>query len=249
MLSSLEMYEAANLFTLQIAGLISIIVLAIVEPSYLLISFAVYFFTGCIGMSMTYHRGLAHRSWKMPRWFEIFGTLCATYGLTGSSIAWVATHRKHHRHTDKEKDPHSPIYSGWAPVQFFSMFTPVEPKHAINLMRDPFHVALHRYYWFFHLFVILTILYFGGVMMLAAAYLAPAAILWHAGSAVNSLNHLSGYRNHDTDDNSHNNLITGYLVWGEGWHNNHHNRPTMSKFGEKWWELDIGGMLLALFRG
>jgi stearoyl-CoA desaturase (delta-9 desaturase) len=29
-------------------------------------------------------------------------------------------------------------------------------------------------------------------------------------------------------------------MWGEGWHNNHHNDPTNSQFGEKWWEFDLG---------
>jgi stearoyl-CoA desaturase (delta-9 desaturase) len=66
---------------------------------------------------------------------------------------------------------------------------------------------------------------------------------------VNSLNHLNvGYRNHNTKDFSNNHLFTGYLVAGEGWHNNHHNDPANPKFGEKWWEIDLGWWFIKLIR-
>ena len=68
-------------------------------------------------------------------------------------------------------------------------------------------------------------------MMLIAAYLAPNFILWHAGSSINSINHMFGSKDHETDDNSRNNLFTGYLVWGEGWHNTHHANPSASYIG------------------
>ena len=86
-----------------------------------LTAFIIYFFTGCFGMSMTYHRLLAHNSWKAPKWF---GTLCATLGLTGSSLAWCSVHKEHHQKVDTEKDPHSPHYMKWYEVQFFSMLYP-----------------------------------------------------------------------------------------------------------------------------
>ena len=42
------------------------------------------------------------------------------------------------------------------------------------------------------------------------------------GWAVNSFGHAVGYRNFDTDDQSRNNTLVAYLVFGEGFQNNHH---------------------------
>ena len=38
---------------------------------------------------------LTHRSFECPIWFERFITLCATIGLTGPAIDWVAIHKAH----------------------------------------------------------------------------------------------------------------------------------------------------------
>lgn len=244
MTRTLNNYAATYIFLTHIVGLIAIPFLLIVDPSYFWISLVVYFFTGCLGMSITFHRALAHGGHKwMPKWFVPFGTLCGTYGLTGSSIAWCAQHRTHHVFTDKKEDPHSPHWEPWYLVQFASMFKQVPLKHAGEILKSPFHQFLHRNYFLIHLAIVAGLLLFGGPILLAAAYLVPNTILWHAGSAVNTINHLWGYENYNNQDCSRNNALTGYLVWGEGWHNNHHNTPTKLYFGEKWWEFDIGGAI------
>jgi stearoyl-CoA desaturase (delta-9 desaturase) len=83
-------------------------------------------------------------------------------------------------------------------------------------------------------------------MLAASLYLAPAALVLTVGGAVNSFNHsnLMGYKNYETKDNSKNIPILGILMWGEGWHNNHHARPADPYFNKKWWELDIGGIVI-----
>lgn len=207
----------------------------------------VYFATGCFGMTMTYHRLLSHRSWEAPRWFEIAGTLLGTYGLTGSSIAWVAIHREHHHYTDKEKDPHSPTNKGFIRVQWLSMFDKPHIRYALNLMKDPFHLWIHNHYFHIHATIMLALLLINP-WYVVTLYLTPAALLWNAGSFINTLTHMVGYRNHETKDNSTNILWLGYLVWGEGWHNNHHHKPSNHKFGEKWWEIDVGNMFIELLK-
>lgn len=208
---------------------------------------AVYFVTGCFGMTMTFHRLLSHKSWVAPRWFEIAGTLAGTYGLTGSTIGWVAIHREHHHHTDEQGDPHSPTHKGFFRVQWLSMFEHPNPRYALHLIRDPFHAGLHKWYFVLHTIILIAWLSVGPTAA-ASLYLAPAAILWNAGSFINTLTHMVGYRNHATGDDSTNISILGYLMWGEGWHNNHHNRPAASNFGERWWELDIGYLFIRLLR-
>ncbi len=179
------------------------------------ITFLVYFVTGCFGMTMTYHRLLSHKSWNAPKWFEKFGTLCGFYGLTGSSIAWVAVHREHHKHTDKEGDPHAPGIKGFFVVQWLSMFETPNPKFALHLIKDRFHLTLHRYYFVIHASLALGLYLSTGLDWTVAVYLAPAAILWNAGSFINTLTHMFGYRNYDINDNSTNIWWLGYFMWGE----------------------------------
>jgi len=32
--------------------------------------------------------------------------------------------------------------------------------------------------------------------------------------------------------------------FGESWHNNHHAFPTSAKFGLRWWEIDLGYIVI-----
>src|SRR6185295_2948762 len=68
-----------------------------------------------LGISMGYHRLHTHRGFKTYRLFEYFLAICGTLTLEGGPIFWVATHRKHHQHSDQELDPHTPRVNGfWA---------------------------------------------------------------------------------------------------------------------------------------
>jgi stearoyl-CoA desaturase (delta-9 desaturase) len=73
----------------------------------------------------------------------------------------------------------------------------------------------------------------------------PTAIALLSDNLVNIYGHtrsMFGYRNYDVKDLSQNNVILGYLGWGQGWHNNHHAHPANYDFGSgtsgKWWEWD-----------
>jgi stearoyl-CoA desaturase (delta-9 desaturase) len=57
---------------------------------------------------------------------------------------------------------------------------------------------------------------------------------------------LWGYRNHETNENSRNNLLVGYLACGEGWHNNHHARQRNARHGYHWWEIDVTYLAIRL---
>ncbi len=234
------------LFFAQVIAHLSIIPMILYGSWYhWLLGFGVYFITGCFGMTMTYHRLLSHNSWNAPKWYEYFGSLCGTYGLTGSTIGWVAIHKEHHHFTDQEKDPHSPEHQGFFRVQWLSMFEDPNPRYVVRLIRDPIHFFLHKWYFAIHI-VIAIIWYLIDPMLLVAAYLFPAMILWNAGSFINTLTHMTGYRNWETKDNSTNIPLLGILMWGEGWHNNHHHDPQNKSFQHHWWEFDIGGYFIRL---
>jgi len=239
-------YFKWTLFFSQIIAHLSIIPMIMYGSWYhWLIGFFVYFITGCFGMTMTFHRLLSHKSWNAPKWYEYFGSLAGAYGLTGSTIGWVAVHREHHHFTDQERDPHSPEHQGFFKVQWLSMFETPSPRYAMHLIKDRFHSFIHRWYFLIH-GIIAGVWLWIDPMLLVAAYLFPAMILWNAGSFINTLTHMFGYRNYETNDNSTNIPLLGILMWGEGWHNNHHADPQNPSFKHKWWEFDIGGWFIKL---
>jgi hypothetical protein len=81
----------------------------------LIVAAVLYWVAIGLGISMGYHRLHTHRGFKTYRLFEYFLAVCGTLTLEGGPIFWVATHRKHHQHSDQELDPHTPRVNGfWA---------------------------------------------------------------------------------------------------------------------------------------
>jgi fatty-acid desaturase len=242
---------AKKLFALQLIAHVLAIIWLFSDPSLtdFLLVFLVYFFTGGVGMSVTYHRLLTHKSFKTSKFFEYFGTLCATLGLTGSSITWTATHRMHHASADKEGDPHSPVVHGYTWAQFLSMFSPIIIRRSPVLL-DKGHQLFHKYYLHINLLWALFLFAVGGTWALMTLYIVPAVVLWNAGSLINTVCHTSflGYRRYNVPDRSTNNPVLGLLMWGEGWHNNHHRFQSRPNIGERWWEIDIGYQIIKLIK-
>lgn len=217
------------------------------EPRYWVISILVYSILYCFGGTITYHRLLSHGSFKAPKWFYYVGTLLGVLNCSGSPIAWVATHKKHHRYTDKEKDPHSMRFMAWYKVQWLSMMVPAEVKYATHLLRSEFQVFVHRYYFVIHI-LYAVVLVMIDYKMIVYFYLAPAALVWEAGSIINTICHKWGYANYEIDDDSKNNTIVSWLTFGEGLHNNHHARQANFDFKRTPREVDIGGLFIKLIR-
>ena len=80
------------------------------------------FHTGSFGIGVGFHRLLTHRGYKVVKPLEYFLTVCGTLALEGGPIAWVATHRIHHKYTDKKGDPHSPRDGRWWSHMSWSIF-------------------------------------------------------------------------------------------------------------------------------
>src|SRR5579871_4283066 len=84
---------------------------------YVLVTF-VTIQTMFLGVTLYLHRDQSHGGLILhPALRHVF-----RFWLWFSSGAvtreWVAVHRKHHAHTDKEGDPHSPVIFGYSLVQF-----------------------------------------------------------------------------------------------------------------------------------
>ncbi|KAK9094186.1 hypothetical protein Scep_025655 [Stephania cephalantha] len=69
--------------------------------------------TSLFGVSISYHRNLAHRAFNLPKWLEYFFAYCGILAFQGDPMFWVSMHRMHHQYTDKDQDPHSPTEGFW----------------------------------------------------------------------------------------------------------------------------------------
>lgn len=237
-----------SLIIYQILAHISFVLMIIYGTgSQWAVGVGLYFLFATVGGTVTYHRLLTHKSFNSPKWFEYLGSIMGAIGGNGSGIAWSAIHREHHRFTDTEKDPHSPLYKSLFRIQFMSMCEEPKIKYVPDLLRSKFHMWIHKYYWIVN-FIYIAVLIAIDPFAVVYAYFVPTLMVWHAGSFINTVNHTIGYRNFETKESSRNNFFTGYLVSGEGWHNNHHASAADPQFGKKWWEFDLGWQVIKLVR-
>ena len=211
---------------------------------YWLLTVMGYFVFSCIGVSIGYHRLFTHRSFESPVWFEKLCVCLGNMSAIGSSMSWVAAHRAHHHYADKSnQDPHSPHHHAWYKVIWFSMFETVHVRYVKDLLRAPMHVWWHKNYFWVHGAVAIL-----GMIISPAIYvsliLAPQALTWSMGSALNYVNHVWGDQPHTTTDRSTNHWFFGWFFWGEGWHNNHHADPKSYQFGQKPVQIDVGAKII-----
>ncbi len=73
-----------------------------------LLLFLFFYFWHAMGITIGYHRLLAHRSFRCLQPFEYFWVVGAYLAFQGSPIWWAAIHRAHHRNADTSLDPHTP---------------------------------------------------------------------------------------------------------------------------------------------
>ncbi len=201
---------------------------------------------GSLGIGMGYHRLLTHRGYKTPKAVEYFLTVCGTLALEAGAINWVATHRIHHSHTDAPGDPHTPrdgtwwAHMGWILTGTAQQYDEETlRRYAPDLMKDPVHVFLNRFFYLPVVVVGLLLFWFGGWSVLLWGLFLRTTLGLHATWLVNSATHLWGTRRFETTDDSTNNWLVALVTFGEGWHNNHHAHPRAARHGVAWYELDI----------
>jgi stearoyl-CoA desaturase (delta-9 desaturase) len=212
----------------------------------LFVTLFLWWLTGGLGVGMGYHRLLTHRGYKTPKWVEYILAVCGTLSLEGGPIFWVATHRIHHQHSDKEGDPHSPVdgkwwaHMGWILVGKSMHHDPTTLAHYVpDLAKDKFHVWLTKYHWVPMIGLGAILLAFGGISCFLWGIFLRTVLVLHSTWLVNSATHTWGSRRFTTRDMSTNNFWVALLTWGEGWHNNHHAHPVSARHGLKWYEIDL----------
>jgi stearoyl-CoA desaturase (Delta-9 desaturase) len=239
----------------------------LVRPADLAIAAVMYLLTA-VGITVGFHRLLTHRSFQTPKLVEyLFGVL-GSMAVQGPVISWVADHRKHHAHTDRDGDPHSPhvghdggirgVLAGlWHAHAGWLMSTQGRAdwkRYAPDLYEDVGMRLISRQF--------VPILIAGLALPALAGYLvsgtiigAATALLWgglvriffvhHITWSVNSVCHFLGSRRFDTDDRSTNVFWLALPSLGESWHHNHHAFPRSAVHGLKRWEMDPSALIIS----
>jgi len=230
--------------------------LAILAVSYLLCGF---------GITIGFHRMLTHRSFQTYKPVEYLFALMGSYALQGSVLDWVADHRKHHAHTDKEGDPHSPhtgdghglsglwhAHTGWL---FETQGQADWKRYARDLYEDR---GMRKMTKLFPLLAVGTLAIPAAVGFAVHGFTLEGALrglvwgglvrvflLHHVTWSINSICHFFGRRRFDVEDKSTNVAWLSVLSLGESWHHNHHAFPRSANHGLKWWEIDVSGAIIA----
>jgi stearoyl-CoA desaturase (delta-9 desaturase) len=180
--------------------------------------------------------------------------LWLTTGMTTKQ--WVAIHRKHHRFTEAEGDPHSPHVYGinrvlWKGAFLYHDASKDKAMVASYGAGTPDDWMEHHVYSAHSrlgiLIMLLINLYFFNIWGLLIWGIQMIWIPFWAAGVVNGLGHWWGYRNTATKDKSTNLLPWGIIIGGEELHNNHHKNPANPKLSDRWFEFDIGWLYIKLF--
>lgn len=156
---------------------------------------------------------------------------------------WIAVHRKHHKYTDQEGDPHSPLLEGFWKIQlfnyryYFKEITNQETvtKYASDIPEDWFDRHIFRHGTFGLLIttgIFCAFLGWWGLLASAVSMLMYVV----SSSTINGLCHWIGRKNFD--NTATNVQSVAFLVAGEGLHNNHHAFPACPKLSMRKFEFD-----------
>jgi len=165
------------------------------------------------------HRYCSHRSWRMPRWLEVFLLGSTTALLNQPAMGWAAIHLSHHKHTDQKGDPHGHIHSVWDNFMVFNKIPPL--RHIPRwMLRDRLYANQTKYYWETAITLQLIVSYFLGwqvmVSFIALSYLYQVGL------------NLVG---HSKELKPINNSLLAIPWMGELYHANHHWQPGNPRFG------------------
>jgi stearoyl-CoA desaturase (Delta-9 desaturase) len=229
-----------------------------------LIVLLVMYLATAIGITVGFHRLLTHRAFASYPWVERTFAVLGSLSVQGSVMDWVADHRKHHAHTDREGDPHSPhighgsgLSGLWHAHVGWLLETQGQAdwkKYAAELYEDPAMRMIGRRFpqlavlsllipavagWMLHDFTL------GGALRgLVWGGLVRIFFVHHVTWSVNSVCHFFGSRRFDIDDHSTNVGWLAVLSLGESWHHNHHAFPRSAYHGLRWWEVDPSGLII-----
>ncbi|HET6965672.1 MAG TPA: acyl-CoA desaturase [Acidimicrobiales bacterium] len=230
----------------------------------LIIAVGMYAITGH-GITVGFHRHFTHHAFKASNWLRAVLAVSGMMAVQGPVIRWVADHRRHHRFTDRDGDPHSPwrygrglkaLTKGFAYSHLLWLFETeqtCDEKFAPDLCRDPLIGRLSRA---FPAWVVASMLlpplvgglwswsWAGALTAFFWGSLVRVAVLHHVTFAINSVCHMTGRRPFNTKDESRNVWWLAIPSMGESWHNFHHAEPTSARHGVCRYQVDTSAAVI-----
>ncbi len=224
--------------------------------------FAGFYLVCAFGTTIGFHRYFTHRGFETSTAVKVVLAVLGCMTMQGPLTQWVTDHRKHHALSDKPGDPHSPhvghgdgalgaargfvhAHVGWL---FANLGMEQGREYAKDLYEDRLLRVIDRAYL---LWVALTL----GLPFLLGYWLGGTlgagleGLVWgglirifayqHATFSVNSICHLFGRQHYRSRDEARNNRVVALLVFGEGWHNNHHAFPASARHGLDRGQIDV----------
>jgi stearoyl-CoA desaturase (delta-9 desaturase) len=232
------------------------------------ILFVVFYYFSGLGVTIGYHRLFTHGSFKANRPLRIALAIAGSFAIEGPVIRWVADHRRHHAHSDKEGDPHSPwrygtsagaLFKGlcWAHIGWmFDENHTNREKYAPDLMADKDILFVEKTFVPWLLLSVFLPPAIAGLMFMSWgaalsaffwASLVRIFLLHHVTWSINSICHTIGERPFQARDKSTNFWPLAILSFGESWHNMHHADPTAARHGVDRGQLDTSARIIWIF--
>jgi stearoyl-CoA desaturase (delta-9 desaturase) len=229
---------------------------------------AVFYVITGLGVTVGFHRYFTHGSFKANRPLKIVLAVAGSLSLEMGVIDWVATHRRHHKYSDKEGDPHSPWRFGndWKALTKGLLFAHIgwmfssertnQERFAKDLLNDKDVHRIHKAFpWLVAVSLILpavigglvTWSFMGAVTAFFWASLVRIALLHHVTWSINSVCHVFGDETFEVRDKSRNVWWLAIPSFGESWHNLHHCDPTSARHGALKGQLDPSARVIRWF--
>lgn len=213
------------------------------------ILFVVMYMVTGMGITVGYHRLVAHQSFECPDWVKRCLLVAGGWALQNSALIWCADHIRHHARTDTDEDPYNVTKGFWhSHCGWLFYDTPHRTeKYEVRLRRDPVILWQHRYYWAivtsglaipFALGVMWHGGWMGGVSALLMGGLLRMFMVLNSTFTINSLCHMIGSQPHSTQDSSRDSWLISFVSFGEGYHNYHHTYARDYRNGPQWYNFD-----------
>jgi stearoyl-CoA desaturase (delta-9 desaturase) len=212
-----------------------------------------YVMTG-LGITVGYHRLMAHRSFDCPNWVKAGFLIVGGWALENSAFKWAADHIRHHANCDQDADPYNAQRGFWYSHCGWLFFTDghADEKYASRLRQDAVVMWQHRYYLpivlsGLGLTFIVGFLYNGWIGGLGCFLLAGVgrtfAVL-NSTFCINSICHLWGRQPHGQANSSRDSWLVSLMTFGEGFHNYHHTYQSDYRNGPRWYNFDPSKWLI-----
>jgi stearoyl-CoA desaturase (Delta-9 desaturase) len=222
------------------------------------------------GITVGFHRYFTHGSFKAKRPLRIALAIAGSLAIEGPVIRWVSDHRKHHKFSDKEGDPHSPwrygtsvwgltkglwyAHMGW----LFHRELSNRARFAPDLVADR---DIQRVDRLFPVLVVTSVLapalagglltwsWQGALSAFFWAGLVRISLLHHVTWSINSICHVFGEQPFEMreGDKAANFWPLALLSFGESWHNLHHADPTCARHGVMRGQVDTSARVIWIF--